>query len=176
MCIVMSTRALVAYATKSGSTAEIAQAIAAQLRLDELDVDVLPAERVTGLHSYGVVIVGSPLYAGHWRRPARRLLRREREALRHRQVWLFSSGLSGTGPAPAQDPTPKAVATLAAEIGAAAPVTFAGALLPATARGLVPRLMARKSGGDHRDWAAIRTWAHEVATSVRAAEDAAAGA
>ena len=48
------------------------------------------------------------------------------------------------------------------------PVTFAGCLIPATAKGLLPRLMARISParGDHRDWHAIRGWANQIADQL----------
>ncbi|WP_019875259.1 flavodoxin domain-containing protein [Sporichthya polymorpha] len=163
----MDGRVLVAYGSKCGSTKEIAEAIAMELRLHRLDVDVRPADVVMSVHPYEFVILGSAIYAGRWRRPAMRLLRRERKALMARRVWLFQSGLSVTGPGPWKDPTPPDVATLAAEIGVSRPVTFAGALLPETARGLLPRLMARtKSAGEHRDWDRIRAWAREISAEI----------
>jgi menaquinone-dependent protoporphyrinogen oxidase len=95
------------------------------------------------------------------------LLRRERRALMARQVWLFQSGLSVTGEGPWEDPTPRAVHTLAQQIGITHPVTFAGCLIPATARGLLPRLMARTKGaGDFRDWDRIHNWAREISADI----------
>jgi menaquinone-dependent protoporphyrinogen oxidase len=165
----MNGRVLVAYGSKSGSTAEIAQAIGSEFRLHGLDVTVLPASGVRSVRPYEFVVLGSALYAHRWRRSALALLRRERRLLMARQVWLFQSGLSVVGPGRWEDPTPDIVLGLAKEIGAMRPVTFAGALLPATARGLVPRLMARgKSAGDHRDWDRIRTWARAVALEISA--------
>jgi len=158
---------LVAYGSKFGSTAEIAEFLGSELRLHGLDVTVAPAAEVESVRPYEFVILGSAIYFGRWRRPALHLLRRERKALMGRDLWLFQSGLSVTGPGPWEDPTPKAVAQLARDIGVARPVTFPGALLPATAGGVLPRLMARNpDAGDHRDWTRIRAWAQEVAATI----------
>jgi menaquinone-dependent protoporphyrinogen oxidase len=163
----MNGRVLVAYASKLGSTAEIAETIGSELRLHDLDVTVMPADKVSTVRPYEFVIIGSALYGAHWRHPAMRLLRRERRSLMSREVWLFQSGLSVTGPGPWEDPTPSAVAALAREIGTDRPVTFAGALLPETATGVLPRLMARsKDAGDHRDWDRIRAWTREIAAVI----------
>jgi menaquinone-dependent protoporphyrinogen oxidase len=165
----MNGRVLVAYGSKSGSTAEIAEAIGMHLRLYQLDVTVAPAHEVSSLDGYEFVILGSALYAGRWRRSAMALLKRERKTLMARQVWLFQSGLSVIAPGPWKDPTPPAVLELAKEIGTSRPITFPGALLPEIARGLLPRLMARgKSAGEHRDWDRIGAWSREVALQIRA--------
>lgn len=163
----MNGRVLVTYGSKCGSTAEIAQVIAMELRLHGLDVTVLPAEEVDSVRPFEFVILGSAIYAGRWRRSAMHLLRRDRKLLMARRTWLFQSGLSVVGPGPWQDPTPKAVAAIAEELGTTRPVTFPGALLPETARGLLPRLMARgKSAGEHRDWDRIRSWARSVGSEI----------
>lgn len=163
----MNGRVLVAYGSKSGSTAEIAHVIGGELRLHGLDVTVLPAEKVETVRSYEFVILGSAIYAGRWRRSAMRLLKHERKLLMVRRTWLFQSGLTVIKPGPWQDPTPATVVVLAEEIDTPRPVTFPGALLPETARGLLPRLMAHsKMAGEHRDWDRIRAWARSVADEI----------
>src|SRR5438477_3803419 len=87
----VSQRVLVAYGTKFGSTAEIAEAIGTTLRVAGLEVDVKRAGQVGSLEPYRAVVLGSAVYVTRWRRDAMRLLRRERE-LKQREVWLFSSG------------------------------------------------------------------------------------
>ena len=86
-------RVLVAYGTKHGATAEIAQAIARALSAAGLEVDVQRARRVRSLERYRAVVLGSAVYAGRWRRDALRLL--QRSELGEREVWLFSSGPVG---------------------------------------------------------------------------------
>ena len=57
----MSKNVLVAYASKSGATAGIAEAIGAELRAHGHDVDVLDVNRVQDLARYDVVVLGSAI-------------------------------------------------------------------------------------------------------------------
>ena len=91
----MTDRILVAYGTRHGSTAEIAEAIAERLWAAGLDVDLRRARDVRSLAAYRAVVLGSAVYTARWRRDAARLLRRHRRDLAQRDVWLFSSGPVG---------------------------------------------------------------------------------
>ena len=86
------TRSAVAYATKLGSTREIAEALAAELLAAGLDPDVQQVNDVRSLVGYDAVVLGSALYAAHWQRDANRFVQRHLEALQAVPVWLFSSG------------------------------------------------------------------------------------
>ncbi len=89
----MSTkRVLVAYGTKHGATAGIAEQIAVTLREDGLDAVVLPADDVHDVRAYDAVVLGGSLYAGHWSSKAKHCAERNADSLRHRPVWMFSSG------------------------------------------------------------------------------------
>ena len=85
-------RVLVAYGSKAGATAGIAEEIGQTLRDDGFDAVVLPADIVTDVSGYDGVVLGGALYAGHWNGKARRCARRNAGQLRHRPVWLFSCG------------------------------------------------------------------------------------
>src|SRR6266496_2234102 len=80
----MTALILVAYATKHGSTQEVAEAIAATLREHALEVEVQPASEVRALDRYGAVLLGAPLYSGRWHGDANRFLKRHRTALGER--------------------------------------------------------------------------------------------
>jgi menaquinone-dependent protoporphyrinogen oxidase len=167
----MESRILVTYASKMGGTAEIAQAIAREIRVHGVDVDLLRARDVHTLNSYEFVVVGSAIYGGRWRREAMQLLRRYRKELTMRQVWLFQSGLTVARPERPVDSTPVAVRELATEIGAGPPEGFAGRLTRDSARGIIPRLIARQAtAGDFRDWERIRLWSADVAEQIMARE------
>ena len=63
-------RVLVAYGSKHGSTAEIAEAIAATLREAGLQADCVKAGDVRSLEGYDAVVLGSAVYMRRWRRAA----------------------------------------------------------------------------------------------------------
>jgi len=155
---------LVAYDSYMGGTAGIARVITDELIRAGLEVDLLPAAKVDSVRGYDAVILGSPLYYGRWRHDSLHMLRHRQGDLSRRKVWLFQSGLSINAPN-AGDPTPTEVIALAHAIHAVGPVTFGGRLTRQTARGLLPRLMARRSTGvgDFRDLDRVAEWARSVA-------------
>lgn len=160
-------RVLVAYASKTGSTHEIAKVVGGELRAAGIDVDVRSAGDVYGVGSYQAVLLGSALYAGKWRRPAVRLLKHNADELRKRPVWLFHCGLVEVKSAGRQIDLPPNVARLATGIGAAPVVTFDGRLDASIARGPLARSPAtRPHEEDFRDWDCIRSWARGVAGEV----------
>ncbi|MET9311840.1 flavodoxin domain-containing protein [Kribbella sp. NPDC003505] len=166
----MSKNVLVAYASKSGATAGIAEAIGAELRAHGHDVDVLDVNRVQDLARYDVVVLGSAIYIRRWRKDAVRFLRHNVDALRERQVWLFHSGPVGPDKDQDQD-MPPAVRHLAHEIGATPARTFAGRLEPDTAKGFLARRLATGNlAADSRDWDKIRAWASDISASIEATE------
>lgn len=166
----MSKKILVAYASKAGATAGIAEAVGAELQAHGHDVDVLDVNRVQDLTRYDVVVLGSAIYIRRWRKDAVRFLRHNVDALRERQVWLFHSGPVGPDKDQDQD-MPPAVRHLAHEIGATPAVTFAGRLEPDTAKGFLARRLATGDlAGDSRDWDKIHAWAADISAAVEATE------
>jgi menaquinone-dependent protoporphyrinogen oxidase len=93
----MDKQVLVAYATKYGATAEIAEKIGQVLRQASLHADVRPVDRVKDLAPYHAVVLGSAVYTGQWRKEAAKFLQTHETMLAQRQVWLFSSGPTGKG-------------------------------------------------------------------------------
>ncbi|HET6989137.1 MAG TPA: flavodoxin domain-containing protein [Kribbella sp.] len=164
----MSRKVLVAYASKMGATAGIAEAIGAELRERGHDVDVLDVTQVHTIAPYDAVVLGSAIYIRRWRREAVRFLRKNVDELRTRQVWLFHSGPVGPDKDQAQK-MPPVVRRLARDIGAAPAVTFAGRLEPDTAKGFLARRLATGNlSGDSRDWTKIRAWAADVSAALSA--------
>ncbi|GLZ27821.1 flavodoxin [Lentzea sp. NBRC 105346] len=152
---------LVAYATKMGSTKEIAEAIGERIRAAGHSVTVLPAGEVRSLDRYSAVVLGSALYATRWRGDAVKLLKR----LSGKKVWLFHSGPLGKDLSPQK--APAKVRRLAARVGTEAPTTFPGRLEAKTAKGFIARKMAQgEMAGDYRDWDAINAWADQIAAHV----------
>jgi menaquinone-dependent protoporphyrinogen oxidase len=164
---VFNSTVLVAYATKNGSTAEIAEAIAAVLREEGLDVVCREVTQVPGLERFGAVVLGSAVYMKRWRPEARRFLRRHRSELSTKPLWIFSSGPVGGAAADPSWTIPKRVVKLAESIGAHPHVVFAGRL-PSAPRNFVERAMVRNTPPelrDSRDWDEIRAWARAIASA-----------
>jgi menaquinone-dependent protoporphyrinogen oxidase len=154
---------LVAYGTSNGSTAGIAEMIAATLRAEGISTQVEPAGLVRDVGTYEAVILGGALYAGRWHRDARSFARRHRKALAGRPVWLFSSGpLDNSADAGAVPPVAQVVQA-GQRLHAAGHITFGGRLTE-EAGGFVARAMVRNGkGGDFRNPEQIAGWAQTIA-------------
>jgi menaquinone-dependent protoporphyrinogen oxidase len=170
----VSARTLVAYASRHGSTAEIAQAIAATLAERGLQAEARPARDVREISGYDLVIVGSAVYMNKWQGDAVDFLKRFERPLATLPVWLFSSGpTGGTAEAEAkvrelvaaQPPAPGEAGKRAARIGVRGHATFGGRV-DDTMTGLLERWMPR---GDWRDQEQVRAWAEAVAEPALAA-------
>jgi menaquinone-dependent protoporphyrinogen oxidase len=162
-------RVLVAYGTKHGATAEIADAIGRTLSAAGFEVDVQRARRVRSLDRYRAVVLGSAVYAARWRSDAARLLRHKE--LRTRDLWLFSSGPVGEARGDPEQldrvTRPKRVQRAAADLGAHAHVVFGG--MVADDAGFIRKKIARRIAPelrDRRDWGAIEAWAQSVAATL----------
>ena len=88
-------RALLVYATKHGSTREVADAVAGELRTAFGDVDVLEAGSAPPPAGYDAVVVGGPMIMG-WHRDAERYLKKHRDQLASVPFALFVTAASLT--------------------------------------------------------------------------------
>jgi menaquinone-dependent protoporphyrinogen oxidase len=166
----MSDAVLVAYATRHGSTQEVAEAIAETLREKGLEVDLLPAREVGALDKYRAVVLGAPLYMFRWHKDARRFLSRHRQALEQRPVAVFALG-------PFEDKEedwqgvreqidkelskfewfkPLAVQVIGGKFDPHT-LTFPYNLIPA---------LKQMPVSDIRDWEAIRAWASDLVVKL----------
>ena len=170
----MDDKTLVAYGTKYGATAEIAEKIGDVLRHSGLTVDVMPVSRVGDLAPYGSVVLGSALYIGKWRKDAAQFLRDNAGALAQKPVWIFSSGPTEDG-----DPVellkgervPKTLQEVVDSIQPQDTAVFGGYNNAEKMSGL-DKWMIKKVGhsmGDFRNWDAITAWASSVAGQIRPA-------
>ena len=169
----MANRVLVAYGSKYGATAEIAQKIGNVLREAGLTVDVQPAKGVGDLSAYDAVVLGSAAYIGGWRKDATRFLKDNAATLAKKNVWIFSSGPTGEG-----DPLelvkgwkyPAALNPVVESIQPRDAVVFHGSM-QMEKLGFIERFMIGRVGapaGDFRDWDAIAAWATEIAGVLNA--------
>ena len=86
---------LVTYATLSGTTVEVAQAIGEEITRTGLQAEVLPLEKVTNLDAYDGVVLGGPMIMG-WHRSALGFLRKYRKQLSRIPLAIFVMAMSLT--------------------------------------------------------------------------------
>jgi menaquinone-dependent protoporphyrinogen oxidase len=162
-------KVLVSAASKHGSTAEIAVAIARRLGDAGHDVTRLEPNDVAHVEHYDAFVIGSGVYAGHWLAQGKDLVHEVGRHAEGRPVWLFSSGPLGpttTAADAAGDPGDTVdVSHLAAAVHARGHQVFSGKLdkgvLGFAERAIVAAV--RAPDGDFRDWAAIDAWATDIA-------------
>ncbi|WP_255334351.1 flavodoxin domain-containing protein [Methanosarcina sp. KYL-1] len=174
----MQIKVLVAYASRYGSTQEVAEAIAITLRENGLVVDLEPMREVKVLEGYTAVVMGAPLYMLHWHKDARGFLSRHREALRDRPVAIFALGPFHDE----EEDWKEAREQLDEELAKFPWLTpiaieiFGGKFDPAKLRfpdnliAILPASPLRKMpASDIRDWTAIRAWANDLAMQLQPA-------
>lgn len=154
---------LVAYATKNGSTREVAAVIAGTFRALGVSVELGEARYLRGLadHAHGqgrnwnLVVLGAPLYSGRWHRDAHRFLRQHRKELAGVPVAVFGMGPRDADVAAWQRSRKQLERALAkhAWLTPIAVTVFGGVDPP----GKRPRR-------DLRDWTQIEAWAAGIVT------------
>jgi menaquinone-dependent protoporphyrinogen oxidase len=164
------TSVLVAYASKHGSTAEIADAVADTLCECGLRVDCVEAGEVKNVEGYDAVVLGSAVYMKRWRGDAKRFLRRHGEQLAERPLWVFSSGPIGEPKGEVNQSwlEPPRVIEQVERLGARAHVVFGGRM-PTNPRG-PQRAMVNNCPPeyrDRRDWDEIHAWAAAIASELQ---------
>jgi menaquinone-dependent protoporphyrinogen oxidase len=161
---------LVTYATNRGSTREVAEAVATTLQEHGFHVDVRRAGEVDDVTAYDAVVLGAAIYMGRLHGDARKLLKRQRDALAARPLAVFAMGpltLSDEDVTGARKQLEKGLerASLHPEMTA----IFGGVIDPAKLRFPMNRMPA----SDARDWTAIVGWAEQVAAEFSARTEAA---
>jgi menaquinone-dependent protoporphyrinogen oxidase len=164
----MSSKILVTYASRTGSTAGVAEAIGKTLSEGGAQVDVLPMQEVNDLSPYSAVVAGSAIQNKQWLPEAMQFLKTHRAKLATKPFAAFLVCMTLAmpngekyRPAVAEFLTP-----VRAQVRPVSEGLFAGALdirkIPSFGDRLKFRisvLLGAWSEGDHRDWNAIHSWA-----------------
>jgi menaquinone-dependent protoporphyrinogen oxidase len=166
----MSKEILVAYASRAGSTAGVAEAIGQTLAESGAQVEVRPMKDVEDLAPYRAVVAGSAIQGGKWLPEAMQFMQTHQAALAQKPFAAFlvcmtlaiANGKYREHVADFLQP----VRALVRPVGEG---LFAGALDISKVPSFRDRLMFRLSvifgvwsEGDHRDWNAIRAWAESI--------------
>lgn len=167
----MQMNVLVAYGSKHGATAEIAERIGDRLRLAGLQAEVFEVSEQPDPAAYDAVVLGSAVYMGSWLRDVAAFARRHDAALATRPLWMFSSGpLAETS---LEEPKP--VAELRARLQPREHRTFMGALVKEklsvperVVMAVVGPQVKQPLAGDFREWREIDAWAGGIAQELAA--------
>jgi len=162
----MTARILVAYASRKGSTAGIAQAIGKELALEGYTVDVTEMKSVTSLAGYNAVVIGAPVYTGKVTGDVAAFVSTNKDELSRMPVAGFVSGIAPVFPktGDVKGFTDQLVTALS-PVRPVAVTMFAGTL-DAGKMNLVERSLTtlmKVPTGDFRDWDAIAAWAKTLA-------------
>jgi menaquinone-dependent protoporphyrinogen oxidase len=169
---------LVAYATRNGSTGEVAEAIGKQIRDAGLSADVVRMKGGPALEGRSDVILGAPLYMGSLPGEFHRFLHRNRLSLCFLRAWVFVLGPVHAEPKEFAEARKQAERQLAkygwlnlAELqifGGRFDVNHMG--FPFSLARHLPMFPAKNMPPtDARDWEAIRGWAAAIAGQKRTA-------
>jgi menaquinone-dependent protoporphyrinogen oxidase len=165
---------LVAFATRYGSTQEVAQSVAEAMRGEWLDVEVMPLREVRSLEGFHGVVLGAPLQMFHWHKDALDFLTRFHAALQTLPVAIFALGPFND----VEKEWTEVRGQLDKELAKFPWLkpfqvkVFGGKFDPQTLRfpyNLVPGLK-KLPAADIRDWDAIETWGRELSTVFLAEE------
>lgn len=167
----MNGKVLVTYASKYGSTREVAEAIAETLRNQGVEVELQAVKTVKTLEPYRAVVLGAPLYILHLHKDAKGFLARHQAALNEHPTAFFVLGPTDDkveGWQEAQKMLDQELAMMG-WFKPAAITLFGGRLDPAKLRfpdSLLTLLPAsplhNAPATDARDWPAIRAWAEDL--------------
>ncbi|MCB0206690.1 MAG: flavodoxin domain-containing protein [Anaerolineae bacterium] len=166
----MSEKILVTYASRTGTTAGVAEAVGNTLDSSGLPVDVLPVSAVQDVTPYRAVVAGSAIQGKQWLPEAMQFVQTHQAALRRKP---FAAFLVCMTLAMKKGDYRSEVAAWMQPVRALAPTVseglFAGALDISKVPTWRDRMMFRISvamgvwsEGDHRDWEAIRAWAESL--------------
>lgn len=162
----MTSKILVAYASKRGSTGEVAEAIAANLNVDGAAVDVSLIDHVVDVSAYDMVVVGSAIRRGQWLPEAVQFVETNQAALNRVQTAFFTVCMTL-----ADDETEAGYDRVMGFIDPVLQIhqpdsigLFAGKMdyrqLSFFERTIVKALKVPE--GDYRNWDAINSWAESL--------------
>jgi menaquinone-dependent protoporphyrinogen oxidase len=152
-------KVLIAYATKYGSTGEVAEKIGKVMESRGAKVKVANITEKPDPRGYDAVVVGGAVYIGMLNGKTKGFVAKHKKFLKGIPVAYFV--VSGT----MKDDTPenrekigKKLDSMVRNVPPVGVALFGGAFDPAKG----PKMMASEPASDYRDWNAISVWAEDL--------------
>jgi menaquinone-dependent protoporphyrinogen oxidase len=167
----MSDKILVTYASRTGSTAGVAEAIGKTLAEQGLQVDVLPMSQVKDLSPYRAVVAGSAIRGARWLPEAMQFVQTHPAELASKPfaAFLVCMTLAMVSAEEYRSHVSSMLQPVRALVTPVSEGLFAGILdigkvpsLSAKIKFRLSVMMRVWTEGDHRDWDAIHAWAKEL--------------
>lgn len=167
----MSNTILVAYASRAGSTAEVAEAIGKILAQGGAQIEVRPMKDVEDLTPYRAVVAGSAIQNKQWLPEAMQFIQTHQAALTQRpfSAFLVCMTLAMKNADKYRGFVENFLQPVRALVKPVSEGLFAGVLDISKVPSASDRFKFRLSvifgvwtEGDHRDWNAIRSWADSI--------------
>lgn len=158
----MNNKILVAYASKSGSTVDVAQTIGKSLSSKGAPVDVRPIKSVTNLDGYRAVVIGSGVRMGQWLPEAVEFVKKNQPKLSQLPTAFFTVHLLNTGDDEESRKKREAYTEPVRQIVMPKTETFFAGRLNFSKLSLFELLISKAMNAkeqDLRDWNKIRAWA-----------------
>ena len=160
---------LVAYASKQGSTKEVAESIATILGEESFDVDVKSTDAVANVTDYDCVIVGAPINGMRWIQEAVDFVGIHQMDLKDKKIAYFSLSYTGVlGRKMWRNQIVKAFDGVSKQVMPFKTGTFAGRVdgeLPSIVRFVFG--VPKDTPKDQRDWNFIANWTKELVEDLK---------
>ncbi len=165
----MPKKILITYASKCGSTGEVARAIGKTIAQSGVNVDILPLKKVANLSAYQAVFVGSAIRVAKWLPEAANFVSDNRAILQHIPTAYFTVCMTMVEDTPAgRAKAAGFVEPVRTVLTPAAEGYFAGQVDPKRLSFLENTMLKAKKvpQGDFRDWDKIASWAQSTYTRL----------
>jgi menaquinone-dependent protoporphyrinogen oxidase len=167
--VLLAKKILIAYASKSGTTRDIAQAIGKSLTDKGADASIQPVKSVASLDGIAAVVIGSGIRMGRWLPEAEDFVRKNETRLKQMPTAFFTvhllhldDGETSRAQRQAYTQAVRQILTPKTEVFFSGRLEFAR--LTIFERWISKAMKAQEQ--DLRDWNKIRTWAQGLCPTL----------
>lgn len=174
----MTDRILVTYATRAGSTVEVAAAIGEALSGRGFSVDVKPVKEKPPVEGYQAVVIGSAIRMGNWLPAAVNFIKDNQAQLSRVPTAFFTVHMLNRGEDEASRQARQAYTATVRQILAPVDEAFFSGKMDYSRLSFLDRTIAKavekqtdSRAGDFRDWGKIRAWAQGLYPMLESAQE-----